>query len=58
MLTITDLRGRVLARPLDAVMSAGDHTVGFDAASLPSGTYMVDIASGREHQTVKLTITR
>ena len=57
-LTITDIRGRVLARPLDAALTAGEHTVSFDAASLPNGTYMVDLASGREHQTVRLTITR
>jgi hypothetical protein len=57
-LTITDLRGRVVARPLESTLGSGDHMVAFDAASLPSGTYMVDIAAGREHQTVKLTITR
>lgn len=57
-LTITDMHGRVVARPLDAAVGAGEHAVPFDAAALPSGTYMVDIAAGREHQAVKLTITR
>lgn len=57
-LTITDLQGQVVARPLDAMLKAGDHAVPFDADALPSGTYMVGITAGAERGMVKVTIAK
>ncbi len=58
-LTLTDMQGRVVASLIDnSPRGAGDHVVAFDAASLPSGTYMVHIAAGRDRQTMKLTIAQ
>lgn len=57
-LTIIDLQGNVVARPLDAMLKAGDHAVPFDADALPNGTYMVGITAGAEHGMLKVTIAR
>jgi len=57
-LTITDMRGRIVAHPLDAVLGAGDHAVPFDAATLPNGSYVVGITAGTRQETLKITIAR
>jgi hypothetical protein len=40
-LTIFDVQGRVVARPVDGVQAAGAHTATFDAGALASGVYHV-----------------
>ncbi len=55
-LTVHDLLGREVAVLTDAVWSAGAHTVRFDAAHLPSGTYLYRLTTpqGIRHQTMVL----
>jgi hypothetical protein len=48
-LLVTDHLGRVLATLVDADVQAGTHSATFDAASLPSGSYIATVAmTGRE----------
>ncbi len=47
-LTVYDLLGREVAVLVDGVMPAGDHSVTFNAAGLPSGMYLIRLqADGR-----------
>jgi hypothetical protein len=39
-LLVYDVVGREVARLVDVIMEAGNHTVTFDAGRLPSGTYL------------------
>jgi hypothetical protein len=57
-ITIADAAGRVVGRPVDAAMSAGDHSVSFNAASLPNGAYFVELALGGARRSVKVTVAR
>jgi hypothetical protein len=44
-IAVYDLVGREAAVLLDGPVSAGQHTVTFDATSMPSGTYLVRLQS-------------
>jgi hypothetical protein len=62
-LTIHDVRGREVARPLDAELPAGERTItwdGRDAAgrSLPSGLYLARLDAGSATRTIKVTLSR
>jgi hypothetical protein len=58
VLTVTDLRGVVVARLIDRQMSAGQHSVTFDASTLPTGVYMLDLSAGTDRRALKITVTR
>jgi hypothetical protein len=55
---VYDLLGRPVATLVDAAMEAGNHDVRWDAAGLPSGTYMVVMRTGTTVQTQAITLTR
>jgi len=57
-LTVVDASGRVVARPVDGALGAGEHAVRFDAASLPNGTYFVDLAVDGERRSIRVTVAR
>lgn len=57
-LTVYDVLGREVAVLVDGARTAGSHEVRFHAAGLPSGLYVARLQSGREVQTVRLTLAR
>ncbi|MEZ4698786.1 MAG: DUF1501 domain-containing protein [Rhodothermales bacterium] len=48
---VYDIQGRVVAALVDRTLPAGEHRVTFDAAGLPSGTYLYRIRTGAGEQT-------
>jgi len=59
--TVHDVTGRERARPVDAVLPAGDHGVDFegrdrDGRPLPRGVYFVVFAVGDERRPMKLVL--
>jgi hypothetical protein len=52
ILQILNIRGQVVATPLEGNLAAGSHTVNFNASTLPSGLYFYKIVAG-EFSTVK-----
>lgn len=57
-MTVFDLRGRAVARLVDASLPAGAHTATFDARGLASGTYIVRLQTGGLQATRSLTCIR
>ena len=57
-LTVYDVRGREIARLVDASLSAGTHRARFDATRLPAGTYIVRLEAGGERRTVQAVVVR
>lgn len=57
-LTIYDVTGRKVATLLNTSMSAGRHTVTFNAAGIPSGVYIVRLEAGGQLFTSKLTLLK
>lgn len=56
---IYDLLGRRVATLLNAAfLSAGPHDVRFEAAGLPSGTYLVRVEAGADVKTTRMTLTK
>lgn len=53
-LKVFDLTGREVATVVNEVMSAGAHTISWNAHSLPTGVYMYSMTSGSFSQTMKL----
>jgi hypothetical protein len=51
-LKVYDVRGREVATLMDEKLNAGHYTVHFDAATLPSGTYIYTLKS-RDHVVTK-----
>ncbi len=45
-ITIHDVGGREVARPLDGVLAAGEHRITWDASEQPSGLYFCRMRSG------------
>lgn len=45
LLRAGDITGREVARLVDEPMSAGSHTVNFDASGLPSGVYFYQVTA-------------
>ena len=57
-LVVYDVRGRAVATLADGTMEVGQHTVAFDAASLPSGVYIYRLSTDAQVQTGRLTLVR
>ncbi|MBN2780411.1 MAG: T9SS type A sorting domain-containing protein [Candidatus Marinimicrobia bacterium] len=57
-LSVFDLGGRKIATLVNARQSAGDYTLNFDAAHLPSGVYLYRLTSGRHTETKKMLILK
>jgi hypothetical protein len=55
-LKIYDLHGREVATVVDERMPAGEHTVRFDARSLPVGIYFCRVRIGEKVETIKMII--
>lgn len=57
-LTVYDVLGRKVATLIDSKMSAGSHTVRFDANHLGSGIYFYRLIAGGQSITKKLTLIK
>jgi uncharacterized protein (DUF1501 family) len=57
-LTVTDARGRLVARLASGPRTAGRHTVPFRAAGLPSGVYHLRLETARGAQSRPVTVVR
>ncbi len=57
-LSIYDLLGREVRRPVDAEQAAGRHEVVFEARTLPSGTYFYRVETPSGVQTKKLVLLK
>ncbi len=57
-LTAYDVLGRQVAVLVDGTVEAGQHEATFDAAGLPSGTYLVRLETGTAVQTQRVTLLR
>lgn len=57
-LEVVDLLGRVVATPLDRAMGPGRHEIRWDAAGLPSGTYLYRLRAGNYADAKKLLLVR
>jgi hypothetical protein len=57
-LQVFDMAGRQVATLVNQIMSAGTHTVNFDASDLSSGIYMYRLQAGSTVLTRKLTLIK
>ena len=57
-IAIVDARGREVARPLDAVVDAGAHTIEWSTESMPAGVYIVTMRSVGETTSRRITVVR
>lgn len=57
-LRIVDMAGRIVARPLDARMSSGDHTLRLDASLLPPGAYHCVLLFGGKQRSITMHVVR
>ncbi|MEM8489098.1 MAG: T9SS type A sorting domain-containing protein [Bacteroidota bacterium] len=57
-LTVFDMTGRAVGTLVDQVQTQGAYSVRFDAANLPSGTYLYRIEAGAFVQTRKMTLVK
>jgi hypothetical protein len=57
-LAVYDVTGRQVAVLVNTTMSAGRHSVAWDAAGLPSGVYMVRLTAGGKVMTGKATLLK
>ena len=57
-LEVFDLLGRTVDTLVDGLLSAGSHDVTFDAADLPSGTYMVLLTTGDTRHVRQMVLLR
>ncbi len=57
-LQVFDLLGRSVATLLQGPLAAGDHSVAFNAAALPSGTYLYRLTAGSEVSTRVMTLLK
>jgi uncharacterized lipoprotein YddW (UPF0748 family) len=57
-ITVYDLLGRVVARPLHENRAAGAHSVSFEASHLSSGVYLYRLESGNRQLTRKMMLIK
>ncbi len=57
-LVVYDVRGRAVATLVDGTLEAGQQSVTFDGASLPSGVYIYRLVSGTQVETGRITLVR
>lgn len=57
-LTVFDLVGREVARPVDRPEASGTHSVVFEAADLPSGIYLYRLEAGTTSQARTMTLLK
>ena len=57
-LAIYDMLGRQVRTLVEHPHEAGQHTVSFDASSLPSGTYFYTLQTGPQSTTRRMTVVR
>ncbi|RMF06328.1 MAG: DUF5011 domain-containing protein, partial [Candidatus Neomarinimicrobiota bacterium] len=57
-LAIYDLIGREVATVVNDYQSAGRYTLEFDGSQLATGTYLVVLTSGHQHQVRKMTLLK
>ena len=57
-LKIYNLLGEGVASLIDGFVAAGEHTVSWNASSLPSGIYLYKLTSGTFVRTMKLVLTK
>ena len=55
---VYDVKGRHIQTLADRTMPAGEHTLTFDASSLPSGVYLYKIETQNGSQTKKMTLIK
>jgi hypothetical protein len=58
VLCVYDLQGREVARPADGWRSAGRHQLTWNAASLPSGVYLLQLTAGEYHTAQKIVLLK
>ena len=57
-LEVFDIEGRRIATLVEGTQAAGQHSVGFDASRLPSGTYLYRLVNAKGIQSKKMIVTR
>jgi hypothetical protein len=57
-ISVYDLTGRRVSTLADEIMSAGEHTVTFDASGLPSGIYFTRMTAGSQMMTKKMVLLK
>lgn len=57
-LAVYDILGREVAVLVNGVMSAGSHSVSFDASNLTSGMYIYQLTSGSSRMTGKMSLVK
>lgn len=57
-ITIYDAKGSLVQTLLENNLSAGEHTVSFDASSLPSGVYLYRLETNTGSKTRKMTLIK
>jgi len=57
-LSVYDVKGRLVSRPVNGVMNPGEHFVQFDASSLASGVYFYRLNIGKFSQTKKMVVLK
>ena len=57
-LKVYNLLGQVVTTLVDGVQSPGEHTVRWEAGSVPSGIYFYRIVSGVYSRTMKMVVMR
>ncbi len=58
ILSVRDLSGREVARPVDEVLPAGRRRLVFDGSNLPSGLYFYELTVGRNTIRRRMTLTK
>ncbi|MFC2150049.1 LamG-like jellyroll fold domain-containing protein [Calditrichota bacterium] len=57
-IVVYDLAGRTVAEPVSGVLERGMHIITWDASTLPSGVYLVQLIAGERMDTRKVLLIR
>jgi hypothetical protein len=57
-LTLFNVQGREVARPVDHVLSAGFHQVSYTASDLPTGMYLIEMEAGSFRAVQKMVLLK